>query len=210
MLRNFLFLIVLVGMSINGAAAAGKTARAEDKDKAAATAAEAAAVQAAAVSNDYRLLPGDVLIVSVWKEQDLTREVLIQPDGGFSFPLAGHVAAQGHTVEEVRTDLVKRLEKYIPDPEVAVAIKEVVGNKFFVIGKVAKPGEFVLRGPVDVMQALSSAGGPTTFASVNNIKVLRRKGEVQEAIPFSYGDLEDGKSLQQNILLQNGDVVVVP
>lgn len=164
----------------------------------------------ASVKADYKLLPGDVLIVSVWKEQDLTREVLIQPDGGFSFPLAGHVQAQGHTVEEVRTQLVKRLEKYIPDPEVAVAIKEVAGNKFFVIGKVAKPGEFLLKGPVDVMQALSAAGGPTTFASVNSIKVLRRKGEAQESIPFRYGDVEDGKNLEQNILLQNGDVVVVP
>jgi polysaccharide biosynthesis/export protein len=198
-LRTIPALTVLILVSFQGALAAERP-----------TPPAAAEEQPAQVKPDYRLLPGDVLIVSVWKEQDLTREVLIQPDGGFSFPLAGHLVAQGHTVDEVRTLLVKRLEKYIPDPEVAVAIKEVVGNKFFVIGKVAKPGEFLLKGPVDVMQALSSAGGPSTFASVNSIKVLRRKGEGQESIPFRYGDVEDGKNLEQNILLQNGDVVVVP
>jgi polysaccharide export outer membrane protein len=162
------------------------------------------------ITGNYSLQPGDVIQVAVWKEADLTREVLVRPDGSFSFPLAGDILAEGRTVEQVRAELMKRLEKFIPEPEVSVAVKETFGNKIYVIGKVNKPGEFVIRSPIDVMQALSIAGGTTTFAKVSSIKILRRKGQKQVAIPFDYDDVEDGDDLQQNILLQNGDVVVVP
>lgn len=165
---------------------------------------------AASVPGDYKLQPGDVLNISVWKEQDLTREVLIRPDGSFSFPLGGDMQAVGRTAEQVRQDLVTRLSAYMPEPEVSVAVIKVTGNRVFVIGKVNKPGEFILQGPVNVMQALSMAGGATTFANVDDIKILRHQGGKQIAIPFDYGDVEDGDDLEQNIQLQNGDTVVVP
>jgi polysaccharide biosynthesis/export protein len=161
-------------------------------------------------SADYVLQPGDVLNVSVWKETDLTAEVLIQPDGGMSFALAGELHAAGHTVSELTTMLEKRIRKFEPDAVVTVSIKLASGNRVYVIGKVNHPGDFPLNRPTDVMQALSLAGGATPFAETNAIRILRRDGGRQTAIAFRYGDVEHGRRLQQNILLQSGDTVVVP
>ncbi len=161
-------------------------------------------------ANGYRLQPGDVLTVSVWKEADLQGDVLIRPDGGISFPLAGELQAAGRTVAQLRSMLDQRIRKYVPDAVVTVAVKSAGGNRIFVIGKVQRPGDFPLFGPLDVMQALSLAGGGTPFADMNAIRVLRRDGDHQSSIPFRYGDVEHGKKLDQNILLQSGDTVVVP
>ena len=161
-------------------------------------------------ADDYQLQPGDVLTVSVWKETDLSSDVLVRPDGGITMPLAGEIAAAGHTVEEVRTAIDQRLRTFIPDPSVTVIVKQTLGNQIFVIGKVNKPGQYPLNRPVDIVQALSIAGGTTPFASVNDIKVLRRQGEHQITMPFRYSDIEHGRNLQQNILLLSGDTVVVP
>jgi polysaccharide export outer membrane protein len=158
----------------------------------------------------YLLRPGDLLLVSVWKESDLQSEVLIRPDGGISFPLAGELQASGHTVEELTKILETRVRKYVPDAVVTVSLKTVVGNRVYVIGKVNRPGDFPLSGPIDVMQALSLAGGATPFADTNGIRVLRRDGTHQIAIKFRYGDIAHGRKLDQNILLQSGDTVVVP
>jgi polysaccharide export outer membrane protein len=158
----------------------------------------------------YQLHPGDVLQVVVWKEADLQSEVLIRPDGGMSFPLAGELHAAGQTVEELTKALETRIRKYVPDAVVTVTVKSVAGNQVFVIGKVNKPGVFPLSGPLDVMQALSLAGGATAFANTNGIRILRRGANRQSAIEFHYGDVERGRNLEQNILLQSGDTVVVP
>ncbi|MGQ0618505.1 MAG: polysaccharide biosynthesis/export family protein [Panacagrimonas sp.] len=158
----------------------------------------------------YGLKPGDTLEISVWREADMSREVRVRPDGGISFPLAGDLIVSGQSVEQVRAELNSRLRRFISEPEVAVAVKETGGNTFFVIGKVNKAGEFPMRGLVDVMQALSIAGGTATFAQLSDIKILRRNGDKQEAIPFRYAEVESGKRLDQNIVLKSGDVVVVP
>jgi polysaccharide export outer membrane protein len=110
----------------------------------------------------------------------------------------------------VRTAIVQRLKKYIPDPTVAVIVKQALGNQIYVIGKVNKPGEYPINRPVDVMQALSLAGGTTPFAAVNDIRVLRRDGVRQLTMKFRYTDIEHGRNLDQNIVLQSGDTVVVP
>ena len=158
----------------------------------------------------YEVQPGDVLQVSVWKEPDLSQQVLVRPDGGFSFPLAGDVNALGKTVEQLRGELTERLGKFIPDLFVTVAVQEINGNKVYVIGQVNEPGEFIVNPRVDVMQALSLAGGTTAFASPNDIFVLRRQGAAQRRMPFNFGDVVRGKQLEQNVLLRSGDVVVVP
>jgi len=158
----------------------------------------------------YTVQPADILEISVWKEEDLQREVLVRPDGGISFPLVGDIKAQGKSVEQIRSEVVTKLKKYIPDPVVTVVVKQILGNRIYVIGKVNRPGEFVVGRYVDVMQALSMAGGASTFASLNDIKILRRIGNKQTAIPFRYSDIEKGRNLDQNIILQDGDVVVVP
>lgn len=173
----------------------------------------ARAPTAAQVDNDvqgYQVQPGDLLHVSVWKEEGLDLDVLVRPDGGFSFPLAGDVQASGKTVEQLRQEITQRLMRYIPGLVVTVAVKEINGNKIYVIGQVNKAGEFVVNPRVDVMQALSIAGGMTAFASAGDIFILRRQNGRQVALPFSYNDVVRGKNLDQNILLMSGDVVVVP
>ncbi len=158
----------------------------------------------------YKLQPGDVLIVSVWKETDLQSDVLIRPDGGISFPLAGELPAAGRTVAELTTALEGRVRKFIPDAVVTVTVKSSTGNRIYVVGKVAHAGDFPLIGSVDIVQALSMAGGATPFADTNAIRVLRREGTQQVSIRFRYADIEHGRRLSQNILLQSGDTVVVP
>jgi polysaccharide export outer membrane protein len=161
-------------------------------------------------SDGYLLRAGDNLVVSVWKETELQSEVLIRPDGGISFALAGDLHAAGHTVTELKDMLQTRVREYIPDAVVTVSVKTALGNQVFVIGKVNKPGGFLLSGPMDVMQALSLAGGATPFAATNSIRVLRRSGDQLTSIPFHYRQVMHGHKLYQNILLQSGDTVVVP
>ncbi len=158
----------------------------------------------------YQLGPEDVLQVSVWKDENLTREVVVRPDGMISFPLVGDVPASGRTVEEVRLDLMKRLTKYIPTPQVAVSVLKVLSYKIYVLGRVNKPGEYLVGHYTDVLQALSLAGGLTPFANENDIKVIRRVNGEQQVIPFRYGDVRKGRDLEQNVLLQRGDTVMVP
>ena len=164
----------------------------------------------AADADPYRIQPGDVLAVSVWKEQDLQGEVLVRPDGGMSFPLVGDLPAAGRTIEELRDAFHERLRKYIPDPSVTIAIKQLGGNRVYVLGKVNRPGEFPFSKPIDVMQALSLAGGATSFADLDAIQILRREQGRQTSLRFRYSDVERGRGLEQNILLHSGDTVVVP
>ena len=170
-----------------------------------------AAIRAAQGDDLYSINPGDVLSVSVWKEEDLNQEVIVRPDGYISFPLVGEAKAAGSSIEALRKLITQRITKYIPDPVVTVSIRQLSGNKVYVIGKVNKPGEFVVLRNVDVMQALSMAGGTSTYAALNKIKILRRESSGRlKAISFEYGDVEKGNNLEQNIVLKAGDVVVVP
>lgn len=162
-------------------------------------------------ADGYRLNPGDVLQVSVWNEEELNREVLVRPDGGISFPLVGEIDAANRTVARVQEAITSRLGPYVPDAVVTVAVIGVNGNKIYVLGKVARPGEYVMNKQLDVMQALAVAGGLNSFAAENKIKILRRAPNgPQQAISFRYGEVKEGDSLATNILLQAGDVVVVP
>jgi len=158
----------------------------------------------------YKIGPGDVLTVSVWKEEGLQQEVLIRPDGGMSFPLAGDIQAGGKSVSELSDLLVQKIKKYIPDPVVTVAVRQIQNNKIYIVGKVNRAGEYVATRYVDVMQALAMAGGLNAYASSNNIKILRRVNGKVQSRSFEYDDVANGKALQQNIILQGGDVVVVP
>ncbi|MGW8310074.1 MAG: polysaccharide biosynthesis/export family protein [Thiogranum sp.] len=158
----------------------------------------------------YKIQPGDVLAVSVWKEEDLTQNVIVRPDGRISLPLVGEATAAGSSIEDLRQLIAERLTKYIPDPVVTVSVAQLSGNTIYVIGKVNRPGAFPIVRNVDVMQALSLAGGTSTYAALNDIKILRRSGGQLQALSFKYGEVEKGKRLEQNLILQAGDVVVVP
>ena len=158
----------------------------------------------------YEVQPSDVLQVSVWREPELTQQVIVRPDGAFSFPLVGEVNAVGKTVEELRKEIVQALTRIIPDVVVTVAVIEIKGNKVYVIGQVNQPGEFIVNPRVDVIQALSLAGGTTAFASPSEIFVLRRDNGQQKRLPFNFEAVLRGRDLEQNVLLRSGDVVVVP
>ncbi len=165
---------------------------------------------AAAAETTYQIQPGDVLQVSVWKEPDLQAELLVRPDGGVSFPLAGDLHVGGLSVTAVSEAIAERIKRYVPDPMVTVVTKQIGGNRIYVVGKVNRPGEFTFSRPVDVMQALSLASGATPYADLSDIRILRRENGKQIAIRFDYTDVENGKSLDRNIVLKSGDTVVVP
>ena len=169
-----------------------------------------AADKPSAPTDSYVIQPGDVLQIDVWKEKDLQRELMVRPDGGLNLPLVGDIDVSGKTIEELQKELTTKLAKYVPDPVVTLSVKQSLGNKIYVIGKVNKPGEFIAFRNLDVMQALSMAGGLNPYASENKIKILRREHGVLRSIPFKYSHVEKGEDLEQNIKLQGGDVIVVP
>ena len=164
----------------------------------------------AEVYEGYRIGAEDLLFISVWKEEELQREVTVRPDGGISFPLAGNLQVAGKTVPEVEAEITRRIRRYIPEAVVTVSVKTISGYSVFVIGKVENPGQFTLGRYVDVIQALTLAGGVTPFANEDNINILRRASGKEIVFKFDYSDVKKGKNLQQNITLQSGDVVVVP
>jgi polysaccharide biosynthesis/export protein len=166
----------------------------------------AGAAQGAA-ETDYIIGSGDVLIVSVWKDESLTREVTVLPDGTISFPLVGEVEASGKTVKELKTNIEDRIKRYVPDPVLSVAVKNVNSMFIYVIGRVNLPGRYVLNSRVNVLQGLAMAGGLNPFANNNSIKIIRSDGGI---LNFRYNDVAKGKHLEQNILLKRGDVILVP
>jgi polysaccharide export outer membrane protein len=162
------------------------------------------------ITSGYLIQPGDVLQISVWREPDLQADVVVSPDGRLSMPLLGEIDTDGKSIELLRNEIVARIQKFVPDADVTVMVKQPLGNKIYVIGKVNRPGEYVLNRNVDVMQALSMAAGIAKFADEEKVKILRRSGESQHVIPFDYSQVEAGEALEQNIILKPGDVVVVP
>ena len=158
----------------------------------------------------YVIGPGDLLNISVWKEEGIEQQVLVKPDGGITFPLAGDINASGMTTMELTQELVKKLKRYIPNPNVTVSVLQAVSNKVFVIGKVNRPGEFKATGYMDVLQALTMAGGLTPYADSDEIKIIRRTEKGTMVKLFDYDDVTSGERLDMNIILQAGDTVVVP
>ncbi len=165
----------------------------------------------AGTASPYLIQPGDVLDISVWKEPDLQRQrVLVRPDGAISFPLVGDLEARGHSVPQLAQMLTQKLSAYLPDPVVTVTIREMSGNRIYVLGQVNRPGDFVVTRPISVLQALAMAGGLTAYADEKGIRVLRGNGPDQVSVPFNYKEVEQGERLEQNIVLQPGDIVMVP
>ena len=159
---------------------------------------------------DYSLGPEDVLEISVWKDEALTKQVVVRPDGWLSFPLIGDVLAAGRTVEELRQEIKDRIKSFVPDAPVTVMVLQVGSRKVFVVGKVAQPGVYVMGAPMRVMQALAMAGGTTTFADTDDILIIRKDQNSQKTYTFNYSSVAKGKDLEQNINLMPGDTIVVP
>ncbi len=166
--------------------------------------------RAAEDPNRYTIGPGDLLEISVWKDESLTRQIVVPPDGMISFPLIGEVDGNGRTVTQLKDDIERRLTDFIPDVTLTVMLLEAASLRAYVIGKVNKPGVFPITEDTSVLQVLAMAGGLNPFASEGDILILRRKGEEIVKLQFDYGRIRAGKNLEQNIRLERGDVVVVP
>jgi polysaccharide export outer membrane protein len=163
-----------------------------------------------AAEKPYYIGPGDVLEISVWKDPNLSRQIVVPPDGVIAFPLIDAIKANNLTVVDMRKMITQKLSEFIPDATVTVMLIEINNLKAYVIGKVNNPGEFPINMETSVMQILSKAGGLNPFASKGGIKILRQESNKIVKIPFDYGQVEKGKNLEQNIILKAGDVVVVP
>jgi polysaccharide export outer membrane protein len=175
-----------------------------------ATVAAAPTESVATLDPAYTLRSGDMLHISVWKEDQLDREVLVLPDGTLDFPLIGSVKAQGLSPNDLKTLITQKLKPFVPAAAVTVVVKETRGNSVSIIGQVARPGDIVMSHSLTIMQALSQAGGPTAYADEDSIVILRKVDGAETSIPFDYSDVSRGRDLETNITLMPGDVVVVP
>lgn len=158
----------------------------------------------------YRLNAGDNLLVSVWREDALQKEVRVLPDGSITIPLGGRIDVGGLGTQEIEKRIAAKLKDHFPDPVVTVVVTGIEGNRIYVIGKVAKPGPVVMTGRVSVLQALSMVGGLDRFADEGAIKVVRPADGAQAILPVSYKDLISGHDMRTNLLLQAGDTIIVP
>jgi polysaccharide export outer membrane protein len=161
-------------------------------------------------AGDYRIGSGDVLDISVWKDETLTRSVVVLADGKISFPLIGEVIAEGKTVAQLKKEIEGKLAPFVPDITLSLEVKQVNSMLVYVIGRVNSPGRFALNANVNVLQALSMAGGLNPFAKRDKIKVFRQEGDKTHIFNFQYDSVVKGKNLEQNIMLKRGDVIVVP
>jgi len=158
----------------------------------------------------YVIQPNDLLEIFVWNQPDLTRKVLVRPDGRISFPLVQDVQAAGISPGELKTQVEKKLSKFLNAPEVTIIVEAIQSYRVYVLGKVQKPGGINVEKAITVLQALSMAGGFQDYAKEDEMKVIRTLGNKNIVFEFNYSDVVRNKKPEQNILLRSGDVVVVP
>jgi len=165
-----------------------------------------------AVTEDpnYTIGPQDVLDISVWKEPELTRTVPVRPDGKISMPLLNDVQAAGLTPSQLAQQITVSLKKFVTEPQVTVIVSQINSQRVYIIGEVLRAGAYPLLPGMTVLQALSSAGGFTQFASLARIYVLRNENGKQHKYPFNYKAALSGKQADQNFALKAGDTIVVP
>jgi polysaccharide export outer membrane protein len=195
----------LVAALATALAIAGGAASAQQPTTPAATGAQAE------VPNDYVIGPEDVLGVVFWREPDISGDVTVRPDGRITLPVIGEMQAAGVKPAVLQATIIKAAGKYLTDPNVAVVVRTINSRRIFVTGRVTTPGGHLLKGPLNVMQAIALAGGVTEYADSKNITILRNKANGQtDRFRFNYKDVARGKNLEQNIQLLPGDTVVVP
>ncbi|MGH9681092.1 MAG: polysaccharide biosynthesis/export family protein [Candidatus Acidiferrales bacterium] len=165
---------------------------------------------AATTDPAYVIGPQDVLDISIWKEPDVSRTVPVRPDGRISLPLINDVQAAGLSPQQLAKNVTEKLRKYLNAPQVTVIVTAINSQRVFVVGEVMRAGAFPLIPGMTVMQALSSAGGFTTFADMKKIHIMRMHDGATTQLPFNYREVLKGDNPEQNIKLEPGDTVVVP
>ena len=210
MMRMQLWIAISLLLLVVPAQAQENSERKQPEPNAATTNATKAAPKAATPDPTYVIGAEDVLDISVWKEAELTRTVPVRPDGKISLPLLNDVQAAGLTPTQLAAEITTRLMKFVTNPQVTVIVSQINSQRVYILGEAVRPGAYPLLPGMNVLQALSSAGGFTMFANTKKIYVLRQEGGKQEKFPFNYKDVIDGKHVDQNITLKAGDQIVVP
>ncbi|MBM3788060.1 MAG: polysaccharide export protein [Acidobacteria bacterium] len=154
----------------------------------------------------YKIGPEDALFVRVWRDSELTQGYIVRPDGKITMPLIGEMKVQDMTPMEVQTKVIELYSKFLNRPEITVSLTRVGSKKYFLVGQVQRTGMFPLVVPTTVLEAINGAGGFQEFAKKKNVVILRGT----QRIKFNYEDVIKGKKSEQNILVENGDHIVVP
>lgn len=163
----------------------------------------------AVAQNEYRIGKEDVISVEVWKDAALSAKEPVRPDGKISLPMIGDITAEGRTAHELQSEITAKLSPMVNEPTVAVVVSEINAARFFVLGEVTHPGAYPVRGPIDVLQGVALAGGPTEYANRGAIVVIRRGENGAEArYNVNYREILNGKA--QAIRLVPGDTIFVP
>ena len=161
-------------------------------------------------SSDYIIGPGDLLGISVWRDENLTRAVVVLSDGKISYPLVGELTAGGKTVAQLKQEIETKLSRYVTDAGLTVEVKQSNSMIVYVIGRVNAPGKQMLLASTNVLQGLAMAGGLNPFAQKDEVKIFRAQGGRTRVFTFNYQDVVEGRHLETNIELKRGDVILVP
>jgi polysaccharide biosynthesis/export protein len=200
--------IALLVSSCLGIAAQGVPQKANPKD-AASQGSSLSEAKPSIASDDFIIGLQDVLSINVWKEPDLSvREIVVRPDGKVSLPLVNDIQASGLTTKQLQEQIAKKLTEYVATPVVTVTVVRIMSRSVSVVGEVRNPGIYPFGSPMTVLEALAKAGGFSELAKTKKIRIIRK--ESKNTLEFNYKDVASGKKLQQNVVLENGDVVIVP
>lgn len=169
----------------------------------------AAPAAKAPLPTDYVIGVEDVLAVVFWREKDMSADVVVRPDGMISLPLLNDVPAVGLTPEGLAAAIEKAATKFVKDPGTTVIVKEIRSRKVYIIGEVVRPGPILLTADLNVLKALSEAGGFIEGAKKGDVVIVRTEGGTERRFKFNYNDVIKGENLQQNIKLLPGDTIIV-
>ncbi len=159
---------------------------------------------------DYVIGPEDLLVIQFWRDEQMSGETMVRPDGMITVKLLNDIQASGLTPNQLREVLLKEATRFLEDPSVTVVVKQINSRKVRVMGEVAKQGPLPINGPLTVLQALGEAGGVTEYADKSKIVIIRTENGKQRSIPFDYEAVSKGRKLEQIIPLMPGDTVLVP
>ena len=158
----------------------------------------------------YVIGTDDIISVVIWREKDMSAEVVVRPDGKVSLPLLNDIQAAGLTPDQLRAQIEKAATKFIENPNATIIVKSINSRKVHIIGNVMKGGTFPMNGEITVLQLIALAGGLQEWADAKNIVVMRKENGRDLALKFNYKDVVRQKNLEQNITLRPGDTVFVP
>lgn len=170
----------------------------------------AAEQDATTAPSDYRIGIEDVLDISVWNHAELQRVVPVRPDGKISLPLVNDIVVVGLTPMQLRDVLTEKFAAYLHGPDVSVVVREIHSFKISVLGNVKSPGRYELRGPSTVLEVLALAEGFTEFAGRQKIAILRRHGTTVQRLRFDYFAAVSNGNGEANMLVEPGDIILVP